>query len=184
MFWSSFVRRVGQSWKHGRYRTIFAQEGRHSVGSADQKKHTLRLPPSSPSILTLVLSSNNLVFLLSPNISERGSIYTRLADNTLIHKELIVPFLLSAPTDGHLPRPLGFLRADVIHRLVADFPLFQHRLGGSPWVLGRDSRGIRFVSFSSAVNREGKWSRTFHINQLVGRWRQEGRFEDILRGIH
>ncbi|ETW80944.1 hypothetical protein HETIRDRAFT_46022, partial [Heterobasidion irregulare TC 32-1] len=41
---------------------------------------------------------------------------------------------------------------------------------------------IRFVSFSSAVNREGKWSRTFHINQLIGRWRQEGRFEDILRG--
>ena len=184
MFWSPFVRRVGQSWKYNRYRTPSAQEDLYSVDSADQRKHALRLPPSSSSLLPLIVSSNNLVFSLSPNISERGSIYTRSTDNTPIQKELIVPFLLSAPTEDHLPRPIGFLRPDVIHRLVADLPLFQHHSGESPWVLGRDSEGIQYVSFSPAVNREGKSSRTFHINQLVRRWRQEEIFEDILRGIH
>ncbi|ETW75841.1 hypothetical protein HETIRDRAFT_23707, partial [Heterobasidion irregulare TC 32-1] len=96
-------------------------------------------------------------------------------------QEPVIPFFLSAPTEGQTAQPTGFLRPEVMQRLQHDHSILLRGSGNSPWLLG-NSEGMQFVSFSPAVNRDGKQSRTFYINQLVAEWRKQGLFQDILRG--
>ena len=159
---------------------------RRGLATQHRDQAQLLLPQDSPSLLPLLFASSNLVFsprsLFSKN-AEQKFVHTRTAHNTLIHQELVVPFFLSAPTEGQPAQPTGFLRPEVMQRLQHDHSILLRGSGNSPWLLG-NSRGMQFVSFSPAVNRDGKQSRTFYINQLVSEWRKQGLFQDILRGIH
>ncbi|THH11461.1 hypothetical protein EW146_g8038 [Bondarzewia mesenterica] len=107
--------------------------------------------------------------------------YTRTTENTLTHRESIVPFFVAAPTDNGPTKPVGYLRPLVL-RSLEEHHASLHSKHQSPWEFGSNAGGARFVSFSSSVNEGGKESRTFHINQLAKNWKEKGFFEDILRG--
>ncbi|PPQ63814.1 hypothetical protein CVT24_009809 [Panaeolus cyanescens] len=160
----------------------------------------LSLPAGHHSLLPLVHSCNNLVLPSRSSLDQDNSdtnlptISTRSPTGESIATEQVVPFHLSHTTDSHITNPtltisrgpVGFLRPQVASALEDDHQ--KHQLSGaaSPWDLRyakSESQSIlTSVAFADWVNDGGKYTRTMHVERIVGDWKKHGHFKEILRG--
>ncbi|KAK7470076.1 hypothetical protein VKT23_001517 [Stygiomarasmius scandens] len=123
----------------------------------------LKLPSSCPSLLDSILKANNVLLPRGPfKRDPEASLFrcTSKLGPQVFDKENLVPFL--AEPNG---TPVGFLRPQVSETLSSEKDL----MTPSGW----------------GVSLKNGWdydARTAYINDLVGRWKKRGLFDDILRG--
>jgi hypothetical protein len=135
------------------------------ISTALPKSHrSLRLPPSCPSLLESIKKANNVSLPRGPfNKDPKSLIWYKsksyAESEAKYDKERLVPFFLE---NGKV---VGFLRPQVFEALSLEKDLFL-KAGG--------------ISFKYGVD-EG--ARTAYMNDLVGRWKKEGLFAGILRGV-
>lgn len=143
----------------------------------------LRLPTEYPSLLPLILSSSNLHISHGPwhTPGVQHHVATRTKENSLVNKELVVPFFISSPSTPRC-RPIGFLGSEVMKALITDHQSLIEKK--SPWEItySKHSDFPWSVSFAPWVNEGGSDARTAHIERLVQEWRQTNSFHDMLRG--
>jgi len=128
--------------------------------STSSRPSPLRLPASHPSLLPLVLSSNN--FRLSPTLHAstiRYDVYTRKESGIYADEELaLVPFFLSTPTSPKC-KPIGFSRPGILRAIKSDHKTQLGQHYKSPWdfqYAGKSDETILSVALAPWINAGGQ----------------------------